>query len=82
MKDRYIRASELATFSFCERAWHLERKGAQSALQKERAEGSADHQRQNAVLESALMTERASSLLLILGCVGLAIAAAILVLSR
>lgn len=37
MKGRYIRASELASFAFCERAWQLDQRRVPSSLQDERA---------------------------------------------
>jgi hypothetical protein len=46
MRQRHIKASEVRSFAFCERAWHFERTGIQSALEKERARGEIDHQEQ------------------------------------
>jgi hypothetical protein len=43
MRDRYIKASELRTFEYCERAWFFEREGAPSTLEPERAEGRGEH---------------------------------------
>lgn len=40
---RYIRASEINTYLFCHRVWHLDRRGAASSLIKERAAGAAFH---------------------------------------
>lgn len=40
---RYIRASEVGSFLYCNRAWRLGRRGATSALEVERAQGTAFH---------------------------------------
>ena len=46
MKDEaYIRASDVGTFLFCKRAWHLTQLGSASSLEPERARGAAFHER-------------------------------------
>ena len=40
----YIRASDIGTYMFCRRAWHLARIGAPSTLVAERERGIAFHQ--------------------------------------
>jgi hypothetical protein len=40
---RYIRASDIGTFLYCKRAWHLSQQGAASQLETERAKGTAFH---------------------------------------
>ena len=41
---RYIRASEINTYLFCKRAWHLGQRGEVSSLGPQRAQGVAFHQ--------------------------------------
>jgi hypothetical protein len=43
MSQRHIKVSELRSFAFCERAWHLEREGMPSTLEKKPARGELDH---------------------------------------
>ena len=43
-REHYIWASEVGTFLYCRRAWHLSRQGAPSLLEVERARGAAFHQ--------------------------------------
>jgi len=74
MKKRYVRASELNSFSFCRRAWFLERQGLTSTLQEERARGASDHALHREAVSTAANTGRAARLLLIIGAAGLAVA--------
>ena len=62
MTNRYIRASELRTFSFCRRAWHPERRGRASLLQPERDRGQADHRQHSGAVISATAAARFSKL--------------------
>lgn len=73
--DRYIRASEIRSFSFCRRAWFLERRGAVSALQSAQTFGTADHQEHGEAATRATAAVRATSALLIGGVVALAVVA-------
>jgi hypothetical protein len=50
---RYIRASEINTYLFCKRAWHLGRQGEVSSLGAERAQGVAYHQQHGDEVRSA-----------------------------
>jgi hypothetical protein len=72
---RYIRASELRSFSFCRRAWFLERKGIVSALQSAQTLGTADHQQHREAAAHATAAARVSSVLLIAGVLAFAISA-------
>lgn len=44
LNPRYIRVSEINTFLYCKRAWHLSQRGAESSLEPQRAVGVAHHQ--------------------------------------
>lgn len=50
---RYIRASEVNTYLFCKRAWHLGRQGEVSSLTPQRAQGVAYHQEHGDQVRSA-----------------------------
>jgi hypothetical protein len=64
---RRITASEIGTFSFCQRAWFLENQGEPTALTQARDRGATDHAtRANAVLQGQ-KTARAARILLTLG---------------
>jgi hypothetical protein len=71
MRQRHIKASELRSFAFCERAWHFERMGVQSMLEKERAQGTIDHQEQGRVAVESQTASRLSGILLAIGIAGL-----------
>jgi uncharacterized iron-regulated membrane protein len=71
MKPRRIIASEIGTFTFCQRAWFLQNQGAPSALTQARDRGATDHaMRASAVLQGQ-KTARGARLLLILGLLAL-----------
>jgi hypothetical protein len=68
---RRITASELGTFTVCQRAWFLENRGEPTALTDARERGATDHAtRANAVLQGQ-KTARAARLLLVLGLLAL-----------
>ncbi len=71
MPPRYIRASELGSFTFCRRAWFLERQGQATDLTEARAIGSADHAEQVLGVLQSPATARLSTLLLVLGVAGI-----------
>lgn len=66
MNERYIRASELRSFSFCRRAWFLEQQGQPSLLQADRQRGMADHQNHGRSVQAAAATSRLSAAMLII----------------
>nr|WP_294512670.1 hypothetical protein [uncultured Rhodopila sp.] len=43
--ERYVSASEIGSYVFCRRAWHLDRCGVPTTLEPERAAGVAFHER-------------------------------------
>jgi len=63
MSQRYIRASELRSFSFCHRAWFLEQAGHASVLVIERERGRADHQDHERAVANASSFRHVSSVL-------------------
>ncbi len=74
MRERYIRASELRSFSFCRRAWFLEQQDQPSLLQPERERGTTDHRQHAHAVQVATAGARYSAGLLMLAAL-LAIAA-------
>ncbi len=50
---RYILASEINTYLFCKRAWHLGQRGEVSSLKTERALGVALHQQHSEQVQKA-----------------------------
>jgi hypothetical protein len=74
MRERYIRASELRSFSFCRRAWFLEQQGQASLLQPERERGTLDHRQHGQAVQAAAASSRFSSALFFLSAL-LALAA-------
>ena len=75
--DRLISASEIGTWCFCKKAWHLRQLGYASALMKEQAAGTRYHQaylqnfrgarRQRAVAGAVMLI-----CLVLLVCIGIA----------
>jgi hypothetical protein len=43
--EKYVSASEIGSYVFCRRAWHLDRRGVPTTLEPERAAGVAFHER-------------------------------------
>ena len=70
MQDRYIKASELRSFAFCERAWSFEGKGEASSLVAERAHGTQVHLHHGRAAVSAQAASRLANLLFFVGIVG------------
>jgi hypothetical protein len=73
MRDRYIRASELRSFEFCERAWRLERDGKPSTLERERAEGRREHAARAGAAAKTRTASGTAAALIGLGIMGLVI---------
>jgi hypothetical protein len=71
MTPRRITASELGTFTFCQRAWYLENQGEPSALTDARDRGATDHATHASAVLQGQRTARAARLLLILGLLAL-----------
>jgi hypothetical protein len=72
MKDRYLSASELNSFTFCHRSWFLEHHGHETEFIEARELGTADHvHRANTVLRARALA-RVARILFILALAGLA----------
>jgi hypothetical protein len=71
MPSRYIRASELGSFTFCRRAWFLERQDQATTLMQARAIGALDPAERADAVRKAPATVRLSALLLVLGVAGI-----------
>jgi hypothetical protein len=70
---RTIRASELGTFLFCQRAWWYQSKGVASENQTDLAKGSAFHRRHGRSVILAGLLRSAGWLLLLAALVLLAV---------
>jgi hypothetical protein len=75
MTRRYVKASELKSFAFCERAWFLERSHIASASVTDQARGAEDHRRHAVASHEAIAAQRVSHVLLLVGICGLVVAA-------
>jgi len=74
MNQRYVRASDLKSFSFCQRAWFLERQGRSPASSEDRNRGTTDHHNHSHAVERMVQTQKYSSVLFLVGLAGLAAA--------
>jgi hypothetical protein len=75
MKERYVNASELATYVFCAKAWQLSQIGAPSQNTSEQAEGiewHGAHSEQVAGAERSARLARACAFALLLVLLALA----------
>jgi hypothetical protein len=70
MPKRYIKASELKSFAFYERAWFLERRGIPSKAGQALVSGARDHRDHAAVARSVMTMGHLSNALLFLGLAG------------
>ena len=50
---RTIKASELGSYLYCERAWWYQRNGAESSNEREMVAGTGDHQQHAAAVSGA-----------------------------
>jgi hypothetical protein len=64
---RRITASEIGTFTFCQRAWFLENPGEPTALGEARVRGATDHATHAGAVLPGQKTAHAARRLLILG---------------
>ena len=66
--DRFISASEIGTWCYCKKAWHLSQSGYQSSLNDERATGVRYHKAHNRRLRAAHQ-QQAVAIIVMLVCV-------------
>lgn len=66
--DRFISASEIGTWCYCKKAWHLSQRGCVSSLAEERAAGTRYHDSHNHDLRVARQ-QRAVARLVMFLCV-------------
>jgi hypothetical protein len=70
---RTIRASEICSFIFCQRAWWYQREGVEPVNRAEMSAGSQFHEQQGNIARSAILLQIFAWILVILAVVGLAI---------
>lgn len=66
-RRKTVSASELATFSFCERAWGYRRSGLTSANLKELEQGSRTHRQHSKLVRLSRAAVTAAWILLLAG---------------
>jgi len=67
MSDRIVRASEIATYVYCRRAWHLGRQmGYESTHVRPMADGRAHHETHGQLVGQAIWSQRVALLFLFL----------------
>jgi hypothetical protein len=57
-RKKYVRASEIGSYVFCHRAWHLDQQNVPTTLEPERAAGIAFHQQHGQHVQSATQARR------------------------
>jgi hypothetical protein len=70
---RTIRASEICTFIFCQRAWWYQREGVEPINRAEMSAGSQFHEQQGNITRSAIMMRIFAWVLIILAIVGMTV---------
>ena len=63
---RFISASEIGTWCYCKKAWHLSQRGYPSSLTDERAAGVRYHESHNRDLEAARRQHAMASVVMLL----------------
>ena len=64
--DRFISASEIGTWCYCKKAWHLSQSGNQSSLTDERATGVRYHKAHNRRLRAAQQQQAVARIVMFL----------------
>ena len=64
-RRRLISASELRTWCYCHKAWHLERLGYPSSLAQERTAGTRYHQSRDQMLRAARRIRTAAAAVIV-----------------
>jgi hypothetical protein len=70
---RIIRASEISSFTFCQRAWWYQRAGVEPVNRAEMSAGSQFHEQQGNIVRSAVLMQVFAWILILLAVVGLAV---------
>jgi len=63
---RFISASEIGTWCYCKKAWHLSHSGYQSSLTDERAAGIRYHKADNRRLRAAQQQQAVARIVMLL----------------
>lgn len=71
--SHYIRASEINTYLFCKRAWHLGQRGESSSVGPQRVRGVEYHQAHGDQVRTATSADVMSKWFAVVGVVFLAI---------
>jgi hypothetical protein len=66
--DRYISASEIGTWCYCKKTWHLAQQGYPSALITKRSAGTQYHEKHGHDLNVAIR-QRAAARVVVVVCV-------------
>lgn len=64
--DRFISASEIGTWCYCKKAWHLSQRGCVSSLAEERAAGTRYHESHNHDLRVARQRRAVAGVVMLL----------------
>lgn len=64
--DRFISASQIGTWCYCKKAWHLSQRGYLSSLAEERAAGTRYHESHNHDLRGARQQRAAARIVMFL----------------
>ena len=65
-EGRFISASEIGTWCYCKKAWHLSQSGYQSSLTDERATGARYHKAHNRRLRAAQQQQAVARIVMFL----------------
>jgi hypothetical protein len=63
--NRFIAASEIGTWCYCKRAWHLSHSGNPCSLTEERASGIRYHKAHNCRLRAARLQQAVASIVML-----------------
>jgi hypothetical protein len=66
-KERYVRASEIGSYVFCRRAWHLDQRSVPTTLEPERAAGVVFHQQHGQLVQRSVQLDRLATLITLFG---------------
>jgi len=70
---RTIRASEICSFIFCQRAWGYQREGVEPINRMEMSAGSQFHEQQGDIARSAILMRAVAWILIMMAVVGLTV---------